>query len=473
MSTLSSSLNASVQALSAQSRAIEISGKNLANVDNTNYARQRIVFGDRGTIQTSQGAESTGLQAVGVEQIRDALLDRQVVREASLSAAYTAQQSGLQRAQAGLGESIDRSQSTTGTSTSSSQQGLGTAIDDFFNAFQGFASSPTDSGQRETLVQSAQTLTDRFQQTDQSLAQVQSDLNTQASTDVDTANNLLSQIADLNAQIGRFEFNSPGSAVDLRDQRQALLEQLGGKISIDVTDSNASQVQVTTKDANGNNVVLIDHASVSNSLSFAGNSLSAGNPPVALAPTGGSIKGALDARDGGVQTLRNNLDSLAAQFVTSVNAIYNPTGATGDFFNASGQTAGTIAISSSVTASSLKASDGGAAGDNTIAQGIANLASTVFSTSGGDHIDGTIAGAFSASVSRLGQTLATANTNVQDQSNIETLVRTQRDGVSGVDLDEEMANLMMYQRAYQASSRVFTTIDSLMDQVINHLGVGN
>ena len=94
MSGLFSTLNASVKALNAESRAIEITGKNLANVNNTSYARQRVIFGDRGTVQTPQGAESLGLEALGIQQMRDALLDQQVVREISISSSDNALQQG-------------------------------------------------------------------------------------------------------------------------------------------------------------------------------------------------------------------------------------------------------------------------------------------------------------------------------------------------------------------------------------------
>jgi flagellar hook-associated protein 1 FlgK len=173
-----------------------------------------------------------------------------------------------------------------------------------------------------------------------------------------------------------------------------------------------------------------------------------------------------------VQNLRDRLDALASQLVTSVNAAYNPTGSTGDFFAAGGTTAGTIALASTVTAGNLKASDGGTAGDNTVALSIAQLASHKFSTSGAtpDAIDGTFSGFFATTVSDLGQSLAGANARVDDQNRITEIVRTQRDGVSGVSLDEEMADLMKYQRAFQASSRVFTTIDQLLDNVVNNLG---
>ncbi len=469
MSGLFASLNASVSALSAQSRAVEITGKNLANVNNSKYARQQVILGDLGTVQTAEGPESMGLTVLGVEQMRDSLLDQQVMRESALSSGYQAEQSAYQRAQAGLGQSI-ASTSAAGTASSTNSNGIGAALDDFFNSFQSFASNPTDTGQRQSLLQSTSILTDRLQLTDQRLAQVQSDLGTQVSTDVTTVNGLLQTVADLNGQIGRFEITQPGSAVDLRDQRQAILEQLATKLPIEVRNANAAQIQVVAKDSSGADVVLVDLATVKGTVAFDGTQITAGTSATPLALTSGSMQGALNARDGGVKNLRDNLDALASQLVTSVNAAYNPTGTTGDFFNAAGTTAGTIALTSGVTAANLKASTGGTAGDNTVALAIAQLANQKFSTASGDAIDGTFSGFYATTVSDLGQSLSGANSRVDDQSQIEQIVRTQRDGVSGVSLDEEMANLMKYQRAFQASSRVFSTIDTLLDNVVNTLG---
>ncbi len=467
MSGLYASLTNSVLALSAQSRALEVSGKNLANVNNPNYARQRVVFGDLGTVQTPIGPESMGLQAIGVEQLRDALLDHQVMRESSLSAYHLAQQSAYQRAQAGLGQNISSTNATSGSS-STTDNGIGAALDDLFNSFQSFAASPTDSGQRQALLQNAAILTDRLRLTDQRLGQVQTDINSQIATDVSTVNGLLQNVADLNAQIGRMEINHPGAAVDLRDQRQALLEQLSAKLPVTVTNLPGGQVQVSAADGAGSPVVLVNLATVVNTVAFNGTQVTAG--AATLAPASGSIQGNLAARDGAIQTLRNGLDLLAGQLVTAVNAVYNPTGTTGNFFVAGGTTAGTIAVDPSVTAANLKASDGGAAGDNSVALAVAALASRTFSTGAGDQIDGTLVSFYASQVSGLGQALAGANSQVSNQSNIEQLVRSQRDGVSGVSLDEEMADLLKYQRAFQASSRVFTTIDDLLDVVVNQLG---
>jgi flagellar hook-associated protein 1 FlgK len=465
MSGLYATLNNTVKALSAHSRAIEIAGKNLANVNNPAYSRQRVIYGDRGTLQTPDGAESLGLEARSIQALRDTLLDKQVTREISLKSSFEAEQQADQRAQAALGQNIDRTD-TTGAST-----GIAGALDDLFNSFQSLASSPTDTGERQVLLQKAAILTDRLRQTDSRLSQVQSDINSSVTTNVDKANALLTTIADLNGQIGRLEINTPGAAVDLRDQRQAKIEELAAILPIDTREGTNGQTQVVVKDAANNDIVLVDLASVQGSVTFTGTGLTAGTPATAVALASGSIHGALAARDGAVQTLRSNLDLMARQLVTSVNQAYNPSAtAGGDFFAPGGTTAATIALQPGLNTATLRASSGGAAGDNTTALAVAQLASQVFSTAGGDAIDGTFANYFSGTVSGLGQALDSANSRVEDQTNIQKIVQQQREGVSSVSMDEEMADLVRFQRAFQASSRVFGVIDDLLDTVVNRLG---
>ncbi|MBA3849962.1 MAG: flagellar hook-associated protein FlgK [Opitutus sp.] len=470
MSGLFTTLGSSVKALNAHSRAIETAGKNLANVNNTSYARQRVLYGDRGTVVTAQGAESLGLEALAIQQLRDSLFDRQVMRELSLKAGFEAEQRALDRAQAGLGQNINRATATTATGSNASTGGLAAALDDYFNAFQSLASRPTDAGERQTLLQKAAILTDRFQQTDGRLAQVQSDIDTEIQADVAEVNRLLATIADLNAQIGRIEIGQPGAAIDLRDQRQARLEELSAKLPVEIRNATDGQIQVVLRDAANADVVLVDLAQVTGPVTFTGAGLTGGSPATAVEFSSGSIRGALTARDGAVQTLRDNLNQLARQIVTSVNAAYNPASIPGDdFFDPAGLAAGTIAVAAGVTTMSLRAG-AGPAGDNSIALAVAALASRRFDTGSGDLIDGTFSQFYSGAVSNLGQALASANARVDDQTNITNLVQSQRSAVSGVSLDEEMADLVRFQRAFQASSRVFSIVDDLLDTVVNRLG---
>ncbi len=479
MSGLFSSLSASVSALTAHSRSVDIAGKNLANVSNPAYSRERVVYGDRGTVVTADGAESMGLEAVGVAQMRDALLDKQVVRESSLSSYYQTQQNAYERAQAGLGQNVASASSTSGVTNSATDSGISAAMDDFFNAFQNLAANPTDPGQRQSLLQTTSILTDRMQLADTRLSQVQSDLSAQATSDVGTANQLLQTVADLNKEIAQVEVNQPGSAVDLRDQRQSALEQLATKISFDGNEGSDGQVQISVKDGSGSPVMLVDQNGVTGPITFDQSTtpptIKGGAAGTVLAPSAGSIQGALDASTGPVQDVRSQLDALAQQIVTSVNAVYNPGGTSTNFFDATSPvTAAGFQLDPSVTASNLRTSNGGAAGDNTVALAIAQLANARFSTTSAtpDKIDGTFGTSFSNTVSGLGQAVSGSNARVDAQSQIEQLVRSQRDAVSGVSLDEEMANLMKYQRAFQASSRVFQTIDNLLDVVVNQIGAG-
>jgi flagellar hook-associated protein 1 len=473
MSGLFGSLNAGVMALAAQSRAIETAGRNLANVNNPDYARQRIVFGDRGTVQTPLGAQSLGLEAKQIEHLRDVLLDRQVGREISLSSQLESEQSAYEKAQAALGQAINRTTDSGVTSASGSGHGIAESLTDYFNAFQSFAARPTDAGERQTLVQTSAILVDRFQVTDARLVQVQTDLTSQITADVAEVNRLLATIAELNGQIGRLEVNTPGGAVDLRDQRQARLEELASFVSFETRPAagHPGQIDVLARDGSGNEVMLVDQHQVTGPVTFAGSTLSAGTPATAVALSGGSILGNQQARDVVIQDVRDRIDALANQMVTAINDAYNPTGATGNFFLPTGLTAATLQLAPGLTAAALKASDGGAPGDNTIALAVAGLASTAFSVSGGDAIDGTIFQHFNETVTGLGQALSGASSRLEDQQTIERIVRGQRDGISGVSLDEEMADLMKYQRSFQASSRVITVIDDLLDTVVNRMAV--
>ncbi len=466
MAGLYSTLDQTVSALNAQSVAINVTGTNLANVNNPNYARETVNIGSLGEVQTADGPESIGITAGGVTELRSSIMDAQVRNAGSTVSYYTTLQSAYQQAQAAIGQTVSSSTSAT----SAANTGLASSLTGFFNAFSSYAASPTNAGQAQAVYESASLLTQQLQSASQNLASVQAGLTSQVTSSVSTANGLLTDVAKLNGQIAQFEANAPGTAVNLRDQREGDLEQLAGMMPITVTESSNGEDLVTTPGASGSPVTLVSNASVSGSITVSGTTVSAGSPSSALALTSGSIQGSLDASTQGIQTLANNLNTLASQLVTAVNAAYNPSGTGNNFFNASGTTAGTITLDPSVTSSNIAAGSSGNAGDNSIALAISNLATKQFSTAGGDQINGTLSNFYNNAVTGLGQTLAGVNDQVTNETNIQTLVSTQRSSVSGVSLDEEMANLLMYQRSYQASSQVFQTVDSLLDTTVNSLG---
>ncbi|MFY9926259.1 MAG: flagellar basal body rod C-terminal domain-containing protein, partial [Opitutaceae bacterium] len=208
---------------------------------------------------------------------------------------------------------------------------------------------------------------------------------------------------------------------------------------------------------------------VQGSLSYANGAVTGGQPAATLALGGGSIQGELNASTGPIQTLRTNLDNLASQIVTAVNTAYNPTGTGKNFFDASGTTAGTIALDPSLSAATLTAGTDGA-GDNTTALAVAALASTSFSTASGDAINGTFTSYYSNSVSTFGQSVANVTSSLDDQQNVQTLLENQRSSISGVNMDEEMSNLVQFQQAYVASSETFNIINQILGNEISQLG---
>ncbi len=470
MSGLYFQLQAGARALETHGKAVEIAGKNLANINNPAYARQRVIQGQVGHYYTGVGYEGMGVQAVAIRQSRDPLLDRQVMRESSRTEALTAEQAMLQRGETSIGHSIDRSQSSgfIDDNAQSSAGGINAAMSDFFNAFESLAAKPTDVGIKQQLIARADLLSQRINDADTNLAQVQTDCTEQINQDLGKANVILQRIADLNLQIGRVENGLPAGAVDLRDERQSQLEDLAKIMDFEVRakPDSEGQIQLVGRDSNNAEVLLVDGAtksgdvefSVTNGFTYAG---------TAMNFHGGSIVGTYNASTGGIQDARDGLSALATQLRTSVNAAYDPSG-TVQFFNTS---SGLLSLNTAISVATLRAGSGAFAGTNDRALAVGSVSTSVFSTTNSGYIDGTLSGHLAGVVSRLGSTLALTGTKVEDQTISEQMVREQRDATSGVSQDEELADMLKYQRAFQASARYVNVVDELLDLVVNRLGV--
>ena len=163
MSGLLGNLLSAAQALNAHQAGVEVASRNLANVSNPAHARQRVVLGDRVTVDGRLGPLGNGVEVLGVEQIRDQFLDKAVIEETSQTALLDAQQSGLQRAETDLGEQVDSSGNSASIgSAGSSTKGISSALNDFFNAFDELAANPMDSGAKQVLLQKADILANKF-----------------------------------------------------------------------------------------------------------------------------------------------------------------------------------------------------------------------------------------------------------------------------------------------------------------------
>ena len=475
MANIIGDLLANARALNAHSRGAETAGRNLANVNNPDYARQRVLLGDRGTISTAEGPRGLGLEAQGVEHLRNRILDRQVLRETSVHGLLETKNGVFSRFESSLGEVIDRASDTavleTGGQANNAPAGLSRSLGDFFNAFHELAASPSDATQRQLVIAKADILTGRFHTVSERLRNVDQDVNLEVDATVNEANVLLERLAELNRTIERHEFSQLGTASELRDERQALLEDLAKLMNFETgMDAGASgSLRLWVRDASSEALLLVDgHRKVAG-ISYSESQYRVGDTG-GIQVTGGKLGAFHEVLTDQLPRLRNDLDSLARQLVRSVNQLYNPEGNATTFFTEGAETASNISTDGSLRPETMQTSQGGLAGGNAIALGIADLGSVRFSQATGDAIEGTFIDFVSLVAGKVGQDLAGVKDQLKDQVLVEDLIKRQRDAVSSVSMDEEVTDLLRFQRAFQASSRVINVLDRMLETVVAGLG---
>ncbi len=473
MSGLISGLLQNSRALGSHMDQVQTAGRNIANVNNPDYARQRVNVGSIGSLNTGSGTVSMGLSTLGVEQIRDAVLDGQIISEAMTSGSLEAQLKALKSIEVvisdSLGEKVDLDGLTGATTDGTSSTGLMNYVDDFFLSFEELAATPNLATQKQVVLQKTEMVAEQLNLADQRLDAISDGLDQQVTLDVSEANQILDEISDLNLRISQSEVGGAGQAHDLRNQRQSKLEELGDYVNFEVSNhpSNSSMLNVVATDTGGNDVVLLNGGLVNNPLTYnaTSSSIQVGAPAVDLDISGGSIYGALSVKTGELADVRAELDSFAEQLVTSANSVYN-VGGTGDLFDATGITAASIAVDSSVTVGNLRSTNN-AAGGNEIAEGLANLRNTDFSVAGGDQIDGTFNDHLQKLNLQIGIDTNSVEQKLDSQTVLQSYLETQRENYSGVSLDEEVADLIRFQRSYEATARVVRVMDDMLETLVN------
>jgi flagellar hook-associated protein 1 FlgK len=464
-------LNMGARSLAAQQTGVEVTGHNIANANNAAYSRQRVKMATSLDVPTSIGQEGTGVDATEIQRVRDTLLDAQIQVETSVTGSLNTQQSALQQAEAALGQSLDstsKSNAASGTDATGSEHGLGDALSSFFSELQNLANDPSSLTQRQSLMMQASSLATRFNQVDSQLGAVQDGLDQKLDSDVTQANQLLKDIADLNQQISQATLSSRNPN-DLMDTRQSKIEELSGLIKVDVAQGDNNSVTIST-----GGVALVSGSEVSDTIETNQDSgqflqIRAKTSQTALSPAGGSIEGAIAVRDGAIQNARTGVNALATSLIQSINSIHstgyslnNSTGA--DFFK--GTSAADIAVNSDLlnNPSLVQASGAsGATSDNQTVLAMAQVANTAIS----DLNDQTLSQHYSAVTTALGKAASLVNSQIDDQKIVTNMLTQQRNATSGVSMDEEMTSLLTYQKAYQASAKIVSTVDQMLSTVID------
>lgn len=461
------------RSLAAQRQGAEVAGHNLANVNNPSYARQRVVLSASAPIHTSLGSQGTGAEANQITQFRSNILDRQIQNESSVRSSLESQQTGLEMMQSGLGQAIDRqatgAEGTAAASGTGGQRGIAEDLSDFFNGFQSLSTNPTSMAERQVLLMKSANLSTQFNAVATRLEGVSLSLDDRLRNDVSNANLALQDIARLNEQIVGAEVGGRVTANDLRDARQQRIEDLSKLLKVETTETETGSVSVS---AGGTELVtayqVVGPLEVFDS--GGGKLLTrVRGEPDALNVAGGSIHGILAVRDGELATLREDLETLAGHLIVEVNRLhkagYDLKGGTGkDFFV--GSSASDIGVNqvlmrdpSQVQAAGVA----GAVGDNQVALSLAQLGDRKIAALHGQSFSER----YGQSVSEVGQALSSVNTQLDNQNVVERMLLSQRDSLGGVSLDEEMMDIVKFQKAFDASAKLIVTISEMLDTVIN------
>jgi flagellar hook-associated protein 1 len=445
-------LQTSLRGLLAQQRLLDTTGHNIANASTAGYSRQEATLVASPALQIPAGGIAGGAGAhigSGVDvqtfrRIRDQFTDPQF-RAQNASLGYWASRSkALEGAELALAEP--------------GENGINEQLSRFWDAWSNLANAATDPAAKQALVEQASGLADAFATVRAQIEAAQSAAYSEYSDLTRPAGpgdpggevaQIATEIAQLNDTIRRF-VTAGDLPNDLLDRRDQLLDELSefGQISVEENPDGTVNVNFVDTVAAATTYPVVAGVTTSWAGAPAGD---------AWAP-GGRLGGLLEvSRPGG--TLDGHLasiDVLAADLASVVNTTYG-----GTFFETGpGPAAATLRVAAALDADPRLVDPGtGGPGSNDIAHAVAQLR---------DHAD--VDQAYRAFVAQIGSESREAIRQEQNAQVLTDAVENRRQSVSGVSLDEEMANLVRFQRGYQASSRAMSTFDEMLDVLINRTG---
>ena len=457
MPGLSRILGIARRALQAHQSAMSVASNNIANVNTEGYSRQRITLTPGKSVVTPQGILGSGVNIQGIERIRSNFVDQQLLNERPNFYQYEFKSTALNFVEDIFGEPSDF--------------GLSRNMEDFFDSFNDLANDPESATARILVREKAVNLKNGFRRINRQLTDYQQQLNTELGEKVKEVNLLTSQVAHLNEKIVSGEVGG-GTANDLRDKRSLLLDELSKLVDVKTIENDRGGMNVIV----GGRHLVVDTQAQELALSV--ESETAIGPKVVFKNggqvagiTNGSIKGILDTRDTYIADYLVQLDELAMNLAQQVNAIhstgYNLDGITGtDLFDANVTGAADFDLNPAILADAnlIAASDAlNEPGNNNITLTLANLQDSLVMNDG----DFTFSDFYNSLISSIGSQAQESGFFQESFADVVEKLEFTRDSISGVSLNEEMTNLIEAQQAFTAVSRVVTTVDEMMQTILN------
>jgi len=451
-----------VSGLQAAQAALLTTSHNISNATTPSYNRQQAIQITNTPLPHSDGFIGRGVQISTVQRVYNQYLVNQSLQAQTQSSQLNSQYNEIKQ--------IDNLLADT-------TSGLTPALHNFFNAVQDVASNPASIPSRQAMLSNAEALTARFQQMDQRLSEMREGVNSQITSSVAEINSLAQQIAKLNTNIQAVEASANGQpANDLLDQRDALIRDLSQLTNVDVVRQNNGHYNVFI----GNGQSLVVGSSAMSLKAVASPSdpqrltvameLNSGE---VLLPEhqlqGGSLGGLLAFRSETLDSVQGSFNELALGIATTFNtqhqAGFDLQGAQGeDFFVVAdpSHAAGSIRVAISDPAEIAAADAAGGVSNNRNALQLAEL-QTKNTLQGGTASYQSV---YARLVSEVGNKTRELEVTGKAQESMLNQTDQALQSLSGVNLEEEAANLLRYQQMFQASSKVIQISNSLFDSIL-------
>jgi flagellar hook-associated protein 1 FlgK len=482
MRTSFSGIYIALRALQAQQVSLDVTGHNVANANNPDYSRQVALHmatkpypAPTMGYAPTKGQLGSGVEVSQIVRMRDAFVDLRLRQQLHGRNYWETLEDGLRQVELFFNEPSENS--------------ISNALDQLWDSLQDLSRDPELQAVREVVVQRAQVLVESIRGTREQLQRLSENFNNNVVIKVDEINVLAERLARLNTEIGKV--TATGSTPnDLLDTRDAILEELSKLVDIDVTQDYGNMVNVTIGGASlvhrGTAYALTVMTSEKDG--YAGYEINR----VVWAATGsearitsGELGGMMAIRDqingtADIKGISQALDEWTMEFVNAFNDqhalgfdLYGNGGVgpapfftfnakvpddPDELFHAARYIEVNAAIVEDVNL--IRASSVGTAkGNGENARRLAGLRS------------GIISDQYNALISTLGVQTQEAIRMTENQVVLESHLRNLKESVSGVNLDEEMANMIRFQHAYSAAARMMTAVDEALDIIINRLGV--
>lgn len=461
MSSLTQLLYTARDSLAAQSYGLNVTGQNITNVNTPGYVRREAMLETR-----ALGTATTGSVNVdGLRRATDVYIERRELTARGSAAAaseHDKQLSGV--------EALFNDLSVTG---------LGASLDGLFSSFSALATNPADPTSRAAVLGAADAFASRANSMGDALEDAKNELLKQAQETVAQINERAASISQLNRRIQAAEAQGEDAA-DLKDQRNNLLLDLSTMIDVRTIPDDKGSLIVQA--AGSALVEGVDFRPLSVDLNADGTlkllSSRDGNQGTEVTQflTGGKLAGIKEARDVDIFDVGNKLDQLVFDVAGAINAQhaagFGQDGATGrNLFDVSTSVSGAarairlgadVAGNPAAVAAASSAASVPGGSDNAVA--LADIWKTPLS--GGR----TASESYGDIVGGIGQRKSAIAQAVETQEAIKAQITAMRESISGVSLDEEMVSLTKFQRAYEAAGRVLSTVDELLQDLINRVG---